>query len=91
MPGKPGAAVKPSVTRKSKSMVALPKKFVLNVEKKLSPREGQVLIELAGGATWKQAADNLKISEHRVRDCVENIRRKLRVQNTPAAVLVLSL
>jgi DNA-binding CsgD family transcriptional regulator len=71
-------------------MVAIPKKFALNAEKKLSPREQQIIVRLAAGETWKCVAVGLGISIRTVQAHVVNIRRKLGVENTPAAVLELS-
>ncbi len=67
-----------------------PERFAENAKAKLSPREAQVITLLADGQTWKSAAAQLGISIRTVQAYVSNIRRKLNVPNTPAAVLFLS-
>jgi DNA-binding NarL/FixJ family response regulator len=52
----------------------------------LTPREIEVLEELARGLANKQIADTLKISEHTVKDHVKNILAKLRVADRTEAV-----
>jgi DNA-binding NarL/FixJ family response regulator len=54
----------------------------------LTPRELQVLNELAKGLANKQIADSLKITEHTVKDHVKNILAKLRVADRTEAVAV---
>jgi DNA-binding CsgD family transcriptional regulator len=66
-----------------------PRQFLDNARAKLSPRETEVISCLADGQTWKECAAVLGISERTVRAYVENIRRKLGVPNTSAAILLL--
>jgi len=54
----------------------------------LTPRELQVLNELAKGLANKQIADSLRITEHTVKDHVKNILAKLRVADRTEAVAV---
>jgi DNA-binding NarL/FixJ family response regulator len=67
-----------------------PERFTHNAKTKLSPRETEVITLLADGQTWKATAAQLGISIRTVQAYVVNIRRKLNVPNTPAAVLFLS-
>ena len=52
----------------------------------LTPRECEVLEQLAAGLTYRATAGNLYLSEATVRKHVENIYRKLRVNNKVAAI-----
>ena len=52
----------------------------------LSEREVEVLQQLAAGRTYREASNNLYISEATVRKHVENIYRKLRVGNKVSAI-----
>jgi DNA-binding NarL/FixJ family response regulator len=54
----------------------------------LTPREIEVLSEMAKGLANKQIGDSLKISEHTVKDHVKNILAKLRVADRTEAVSV---
>jgi DNA-binding NarL/FixJ family response regulator len=56
------------------------------VEKVLSQREMEILKELKNGLGYKQIADRLFISEGTVRKHIENIYRKLQVNNKVSAV-----
>ena len=53
----------------------------------LSPREGEVLAELARGLPYKQIADRLKLSEHTIRIHIRGIYRKLHVNSRTEAVV----
>ncbi len=55
-------------------------------ENSLSQRETEILIELKNGLGYKQIADRLSISEGTVRKHIENIYRKLHVNNKVSAV-----
>jgi DNA-binding NarL/FixJ family response regulator len=57
-----------------------------NSFEQLSPREGQVLNELAKGLANKEIAEVLKISEHTVKDHLKSILAKLRVNDRTEAV-----
>lgn len=52
----------------------------------LSPREVQVLNELAKGLANKEIADSLNITEHTVKDHIKNIMAKLRAADRTEAV-----
>jgi DNA-binding CsgD family transcriptional regulator len=52
----------------------------------LSPREAQVLEKLAGGASYKEVADQLSISIDTVRMNVRHIYHKLHVHSRAEAV-----
>lgn len=52
----------------------------------LSRRETEILIELKNGLGYKQIADRFSISEGTVRKHIENIYRKLQVNNKVSAV-----
>lgn len=53
----------------------------------LSPREREVLEELARGLPYKQIADRLKLSEHTIRIHIRGIYRKLQVNSRTEAVV----
>ena len=53
----------------------------------LTPREREVLGLVAGGCTYKKAADSLGISLHTVRTHIKNSYRKLEVHSGGAAVM----
>jgi DNA-binding NarL/FixJ family response regulator len=57
-----------------------------NLFEELTPREVQVLAELAQGLANKEIADVLKISEHTVKDHLKSIIAKLRVSDRTEAV-----
>lgn len=52
----------------------------------LSPREAEVLSSLAEGLLYKEVSDKLGISFSTVHKHANNIYRKLRVRNRPAAI-----
>jgi DNA-binding NarL/FixJ family response regulator len=59
---------------------------------RLTPREREVLIEVAGGLTNQQIADRLFISEKTVRNHISNFMRKLGISHrTRAAILAIKL
>lgn len=53
----------------------------------LSPREREVLEELARGLPYKQIADRLKLSEHTIRIHIRGIYKKLHVNSRTEAVV----
>lgn len=53
----------------------------------LTAREQEVLEQLASGLTYRQAAENLFVSEGTIRKHVEHLYRKLRVDNKTTAVV----
>ncbi len=66
---------------------ARPKKEpVQEADDNLSPREGEVLQQVAQGATNKQIADSLFISENTVKTHLRNIMEKLHISNRSQAV-----
>lgn len=71
------------VPREIASQLASHKSF-----EQLTPREVEVLYELAKGLANKQIADTLKISEYTVKDHLKNILAKLRVADRTEAVAV---
>ena len=58
---------------------------VEQAEAKLSPREGEVLQQVAKGATNKEIADSLFISENTVKTHLQNIMEKLHLANRSQA------
>jgi DNA-binding CsgD family transcriptional regulator len=52
----------------------------------LTEREIELLEQLKNGLTYKEIADNLHISYHTVRKHIENIYRKLQVNNKVEAL-----
>ena len=85
-----GAPLSPVMARKSLQLLRRPDTQVRarlpeNVEP-LSPRETEVLEQLAAGLKYREAAENLFVSEATVRKHVENIYRKLRVNNKVGAI-----
>lgn len=57
-----------------------------NEFEELTPREVQVLQQLAKGLANKEIADVLKISEHTAKDHLKSILAKLRVEDRTEAV-----
>jgi DNA-binding NarL/FixJ family response regulator len=82
-----GAPLSPAMARKSLRLLRQsPTNVPAPEPHSLSEREVEVLQQLAAGRTYRQAAENLFISEATVRKHVENIYRKLRVENKVSAV-----
>lgn len=71
------------------ALLPLPENFTKNANALLTKREAEVITLLADGHTWKSAADRLGISHHTIRVYVQHIHLKLKVPNTPAAILLL--
>ena len=61
------------------------KEFVQKIDANLSPREGEVLQQLAHGATNKQIAEALFISENTVKTHLRSIMEKLHLVNRSQA------
>lgn len=59
-----------------------------NEQNILSQRETEILTELKNGLSYKQIADKIFISEGTVRKHIENIYRKLQVNNKVSAVTI---
>lgn len=81
-----GAPMSPSVARKAMKIIQNPN--VLESEKKdfgLSERESQVLRHLCNGLNYNQIASNLIISPNTVRRHIENVYKKLEVNNKSEA------
>ena len=81
-----GAPMSPSVARKALKIIQNPN--VLNAETQdfgLSDRESQVLRHLCKGLNYNQIASNLIISPNTVRRHIENIYKKLDVNNKSEA------
>ena len=81
-----GAPMSPRVARKAMKIIQNPN--VLDSEKKdfgLSERESQVLHHLCKGLNYNQIASNLIISPNTVRRHIENVYKKLEVNNKSEA------
>jgi DNA-binding NarL/FixJ family response regulator len=81
-----GSPMSPEVARKSVVMfqkVAPPK----NRDSQLTPREFQILRQLADGHNYKTCADQLSLSLHTVRFHIRNIYEQLHVHSKSEAVL----
>ena len=81
-----GAPMSPSVARKAMKIIQNPN--LLEAETKdfgLSEREAQVLRHLCKGLNYNQIASNLIISPNTVRRHIENIYKKLEVNNKSEA------
>jgi DNA-binding NarL/FixJ family response regulator len=84
-----GAAMSPAIAWKTLQYVrrgGLAQKQAEPKESLLSTRETEILIELKNGSAYKQIADVLAISEGTVRKHIENIYRKLQVNNKVSAL-----
>lgn len=82
-----GAAMSPVIALKTLQLIRQP----LNPTQKnesfgLTEREIELLIQLKNGLTYEEVANNLNISYHTVRKHIENIYRKLQVNNKMEAV-----
>lgn len=83
-----GAAMNPSIALKTLKLLRNPVSFE-NVEKEeinLSPREVEVLEQLAQGLSYTVIAENLFLSPSTVRKHIENIYSKLQVHSKLEAV-----
>ena len=84
-----GAPMSQMIARKALSLIKTGKPESSKTEKVdygLSERESEVLEHLSKGLSYEQIADNLFISYGTVRKHVENIYRKLRVNNRTEAI-----
>ncbi|QSE97701.1 response regulator transcription factor [Fulvivirga lutea] len=82
-----GAAMSPAIAMKTLNLIRQP----LAKDKKqedfgLTDREIELLHQLKNGLTYEEIASNLHISYHTVRKHIENIYRKLQVNNKVEAV-----
>ena len=82
-----GAAMSPVIALKALQLIRQP----ISKEQKtedfgLTERETELLTQLKNGLTYEEVASNLHISYHTVRKHIENIYRKLQVNNKVEAV-----
>jgi len=84
-----GAPMSPIIAAKSLEMLRNPSRVISEEEKEdfcLSKREIEVLNQLSQGLDYNEIADNLFISPSTVRKHIENIYKKLQVNNKMKAV-----
>lgn len=82
-----GAAMSPVIALKTLQMIRQPKSKDQEYQDfGLSKREIELLDQLKNGLTYEEIASNLSISFHTVRKHIENIYRKLQVNNKVEAV-----
>ena len=82
-----GASMTPSIAMKTLKMFRNPIEFeVINEDINLTPREIQVLEHLSSGIKYEAIACNLELSNGTIRKHVENIYRKLQVNNKLEAI-----
>lgn len=82
-----GAAMSPVIALKSLQLIRQPLSGNLKkVDFGLTNREIELLTQLKNGLTYEEVASNLHISYHTVRKHIENIYRKLQVNNKLEAV-----
>lgn len=82
-----GAAMSPPIAMKALKLVRQPlSKKQKSEDFNLTAREMELLIQLKNGLTYEEIAANLHISYHTVRKHIENIYRKLQVNNKVEAV-----
>lgn len=82
-----GAAMSPIIALKALKLIRQPLKEDANTQNfDLTKREMELLTQLKNGLTYEEIAANLHISYHTVRKHIENIYRKLQVNNKVEAV-----
>lgn len=84
-----GAAMNPSIALKTLKLLRNPVDFNSDIEKEkieLTPREIEVLEQLAQGLSYTIIAENLFLSPSTVRKHIENIYRKLQVHSKLEAI-----
>jgi DNA-binding NarL/FixJ family response regulator len=82
-----GAAMSPVIALKTLQLIRQPLNQTQKTENfGLTEREVELLIQLKNGLTYEEVANNLHISYHTVRKHIENIYRKLQVNNKMEAV-----
>ncbi len=83
-----GAAMSPTIALKTLKLIRQP--FAADQQEKrdfgLTNRELELLTQLKNGLTYDEIASNLQISYHTVRKHIENIYRKLQVNNKVEAI-----
>jgi len=86
-----GASMSPSIALKALNLIRQPEKIKLPQQDfKLTNRELEVLEQLRSGLTYEEVASNLHISYGTVRKHIENIYRKLEVNNKVEALRTVS-
>lgn len=86
-----GAAMSPAMAMKTLNLIRQP--FSPKNEPEsfgLTDRETELLVHLKNGLTYEEIASNLHISYHTVRKHIENIYRKLKVNNKVEAITKIS-
>lgn len=84
-----GAAMSPGIALKALKYIRSRETItVVNPDNKLSGREMEIVTELKDGLTYREIAEKLYLSEGTIRKHVENIYRKLQVNNKINAVNV---
>ncbi|MCK9481210.1 MAG: response regulator transcription factor [Bacteroidia bacterium] len=82
-----GAAMSPGIALKALNLIKNPKTVQFDSQDfGLTDREIELLNQLKNGLTYEQIAANLFISYHTVRKHIENIYRKLQVNNKVEAI-----
>lgn len=82
-----GAAMSPVMALKALQLIRHPLSHATERQDfQLTEREIELLEQLKNGLTYKEIADNLHISYHTVRKHIENIYRKLQVNNKVEAL-----
>lgn len=82
-----GAPMSPGIARKALALIRSGKpRPQVTEESSLTPRETEILEHLSKGLSYDQIAGNLNISGGTVRKHIENIYRKLQVNNKVEAV-----
>lgn len=82
-----GAAMSPAIALKTLQLIRQPLNDQGRTEDfKLSDREIELLTQLKNGLTYEEIGVNLHISYHTVRKHIENIYRKLQVNNKVEAI-----
>lgn len=80
-----GAAMSPAIAMKALNLMRNPLTKEVH-DFGLSKRETELLVQLKNGLSYEEIASNLFISYHTVRKHIENIYRKLQVNNKMEAV-----
>ena len=82
-----GAAMSPGIAMKTLKLIRQPiEKGTKTEDFGLTERETELLTQLKNGLTYEEIASNLHISYHTVRKHIENIYRKMQVNNKVEAI-----
>lgn len=82
-----GAAMSPTIALKTLKLIRQPlSNSNQNQDFGLTSREIELLVQIKNGLTYQEIAENLFISYHTVRKHIENIYRKLQVNNKIEAI-----